>query len=278
LGLIIARFVLINNYTMVQKTKILTLILFGLLFSTVYAQDDSFSNDPIANSGDNDRKFRFGLQFNPNISWLKSNTSELESDGTKFSFSYGLAFEYFLSKNYLLSSGLVFSSLGGELNYEGVFNDNNGVNVPTEVNQTYNIRYIELPTILKLRTNEIGYMTYYGVFGLRTGIKYKSSSDFSYLDINGGIKEEGKNTASDVFFINTWLVVGAGAEYNLSGNTNISFGVTYNNGFINSLDSKVNLVGADGRASLDLNGNPVFTNDDGSANINYFSIDIAVYF
>lgn len=264
---------------MIQKTKILTLILFSLLFTTLYAQEGSFSDDPIASSTDDDRKFRFGLNFNPNISWLKSNTSELESNGSKFSFSYGLSFEYFLSKNYLFSTGLMFSSVGGELSYEGIYKDDiTGTNVPTEIDQSYNIRYVELPTVLKLRTNEIGYMTYYGVFGLRTGIKYRSSSDFTYLDINDGLKEEGRNTAGDVFFINTWLVLGAGAEYNVSGNTNVSFGITYNNGFINSLDSEINLVDATGKASLDANGDPIFTGKDASANIHYLALEIAVYF
>ena len=122
-------------------------------------------------------------------------------------------------------------------------------------------------------------MTYYGVFGLRTGVRYRSSSDFDYLDIEGGLKEEGKNNISDIFFINSWLVLGVGGEYNLSGSTNISVGISYNNGFINTLSSNVNSVGNDGRAIIDdVSGEPVFDDDDGSANLNYFSIDLAVYF
>ncbi len=51
---------------MMQKTKILTLIIFGLLFTNISAQEDSFNNDKVAKLPDEDRKFRFGLQFNPN--------------------------------------------------------------------------------------------------------------------------------------------------------------------------------------------------------------------
>ena len=178
----------------------------------------------------------------------------------------------------MFSTGIFISSLGGELSYQGIYNDNSGVNFSTEVMQSYNIKYIEIPFTLKLRTNEIGYMTYYGNFGLRSGIKFKSNSDFTYVDIKGAPKVEGVNTASDVFFINTWLVIGGGAEYNVSGNTNISFGITYNNGFINTLDVKTNLLDASGNASLDSSGNPLFTNKKVSANVNYLSLEIGVYF
>ncbi|MGB0887966.1 MAG: porin family protein [Vicingaceae bacterium] len=272
------KFVVKNLDTMIQKTKVLTLILFGLLFINLSAQEDSFENDPVVNSNTEERKLRFGLQLNPHISWLSPNTKGYDNEGSKFGMTYGLSAEYFLTKNYLFSSGIFISALGGKVSYEGIFEDNNGVNVPSAVEQSYNIKYIEIPLTLKLRTNEIGYMTYYGQFGLKSGVKFKSSSDYVYADINNSPKVEEVNTASDIFFINMYLTVGAGVEYSISGNTTIVLGLTYNNGFINQLDKKTNIIDNSGKAALDLNGQPLYTNKDASANMNYVALNVGVYF
>jgi hypothetical protein len=261
-----------------QKTKVLTLILFGLLFTNLSAQEDSFDKDPVVKSDTEERKLRFGLQLNPHISWLTPNTAGYESEGAKFGMTYGLAAEFFLTKNYLFSTGLFIANLGGEVSFEGIYEDNNGANIPSAVKQSYGIKYIEIPLTLKLRTNEIGYMTYYGQFGLKSGIKFKSTSDFSYSDINNSPKIEGVNTASDIFFINMYLTVGAGVEYNISGNTSLLLGLTYNNGFINQLDKRSNLIDATGKATVDLNGDPVFTEKDASANMNYVALNVGIFF
>ncbi len=249
-----------------KKTKVITLILLGLIISNLSAQDDS-------------RKFRLGLQFSPNLSWLSPGTNGYEKNGTKFGFSYGLSTEFFLGKNYLFSTGFDVASLGGKLRYQGTYKNSSGIHLPTEVAQSFAIKYIEIPLSLKLRTNEIGYMTYYGNFGFKTGINYKTTSDFSYKDINSGISSDKVNTKSDMFFINTYLVIGAGVEYNISGNTNLMIGFTFNNGFINQLDTKVNEIDpSTNKAAIDKTGNPILTNKKASANLNYFSLDIGIYF
>ncbi|MBL4669306.1 MAG: PorT family protein [Flavobacteriales bacterium] len=264
---------------MKQFSKIVTLILFSSLFlNNLLAQEDSFENDPVASSSDDIPKFRFGIHLSPNISWLKPNTKGYENEGAKFGFTYGLSAEFFLSKNYLFSTGFYIANLGGELSYQGVYEDNNGLNIPSVVKQTYSIKYIEIPLTLKLRTNEIGYMTYYGQFGLKAGVKFKSTSDYTYLDINNSPKVEDVNTASDIFFINTYLVFGAGVEYNISGNTSIMVGLTYNNGFINQIDRKFNEVDGNGKSIIDNNGEPVLSSKDASANLSYVSLNIGFYF
>lgn len=259
-------------------SKLLTLILFSFIFINLSAQEDNFKDDPVINSSDENRKFRLGLQFIPTISWMSTNTSGYENEGTKLNISYGLSTEFFLTKNYLLSTGLFFSSLGGEISYEGVYKDDLGVYFPSNIKQSFNIKYLEVPLTLKLRTNQIGYMTYYGNFGLRTAFKLSAESDFNYLDIAGSKKNEDEDVGSDVFFMNSWLVIGAGVEYNFSGQTNVSFGITYNNGFINVLDVKQHELDVSGNASLDINGNPVYKDKNASANINYFAFEIGIYF
>jgi len=267
---------------MITSTKITTLILFALLFGNLSAQEDSFKEDPVAELEDEDRTIRFGLQFSPNLSWFKANTEGYDNQGIKFGFSYGLAVDYFLSKNYLLSSGINITASGGELKFQGTTFENN--TIPATVNASYRIGHIEIPTLLKLRTNEIGYLTYFGQFGFKTGFNHRASANFEYdFPANALINPEDvsasvNNSKRDINFINLYLVLGLGVEYNISGNTSVVLGLTFNNGFINQLDTKVNVLDANGNALIDGDGNPVLSEEDASANLNYFSLNVGVFF
>lgn len=255
------------------KAKLLTLTLFGTLFFNLSAQDN---NDPEVKFNKDVPSFRFGLHFSPNIAWLGLNTTGYDNNGTRFGFAYGLSTEFFLAKNYLISTGFNINNVGGKMIYEGVF-DNSGVLVPSEIKQEINTKYIDIPLMLKLRTNEIGYMTYYGTFGFLAGIKYNSKADYEYVD-QSGIKKTNVDNGSDITLFNMNLVIGAGAEYNLSGNTNIMFGVSYHNGFIDILKGKTNALSPLGKALIGSDGKAVYTDKEIESTLNYFSIDLGIYF
>jgi len=258
-----------------QSSKVLTLILFSLLFFNLSAQEDSFSNDPVTNY-DEERSFRLGLHFTPNISWLSSNTDGYTKEGTKLGFAYGLSTEFYLAKNYLFSTGITLNSLGGKIKYEGIYEEGLAI-IPSTIEQSYKVKYVDIPLTLKLKTNQIGYLSYYGNFGLNLGFRYQSKSDFNYSGIEE-LNQSNVNTSSDIKFININLVVGGGVEYNLSGNTNIMLGLTYNNGFLNVLDTKTHVLDATGKATIDQFGAPVKSDKNASATINYFALNIGIYF
>ena len=269
---------------MIQKTKVLTLLVFGLLFLNLSAQEDEFSNDALAKLPDADRKVRFGLHFTPNISWMKANTTGYKSEGSKLGFSYGLSVEYFMTKNYLFSTGINLLKAGGNLSYKTVANVSDVqslvVNNPVNIEKEYTLKYIEVPLVLKLRTNEIGYLTYFGQFGFNAAFNYKSSSNYEYPSnpILKNQKFQSDNVSDEINWINLSLVVGAGVEYNISGNTSVSLGLTFNNGFVNQLDTKVHELDANGNALIDADGNAVLSGKDASANLNYVALNIALYF
>jgi hypothetical protein len=258
-----------------QKTKLLTLILFGLLFTNLSAQDDSFSNDPVVEF-DEDRKFRLGLHFSPSLSWFTVNSGGYSKDGSKIGFAYGLSTEFYLAKNYLFSTGVSLNSVGGKIKYQGVY-DVSGVILPSEVKQSIKINYVDIPLTIKLKTNQIGYMSYYGNFGVNMGLRYQSKSDYEYTDFDN-VKKSDVNTSSDMKFMNINLVVGGGFEYNLSGNTNFMVGLTYNNGFVNVLDSKTYVLDANGKATINNEGKAERSDKSASANLNFFTLNLGVYF
>ena len=255
------------------KAKILTLTIVGILFSNLYSQGN---NDPVVNYEKDDRSFRLGLVFAPNISWFNLNTTGYSSDGARIGFAYGISTEFFLAKNYLFSTGFNINNIGGNLKYEGVF-DNAGVVSASSIKQNIKINYIDIPLTLKLRTNEIGYMTYYGNFGFIAGIKYNSKTDYEYVDLNS-IKKTDVDNSSNISLFNMNLVIGGGAEYNLSGNTNIMFGVSYHNGFVNVMKDKTHQLNALGKATIDIDGKAVYTDKEVNTTLNYFSLDLGIYF
>lgn len=259
-----------------KKTKILTLILFGSLICNLSAQEETFKEDPVVNLQNDSRWFRMGLHFSPNISWLGLNTAKYYEDGARVGFAYGISTEFFIAKNYLFSTGFNINNIGGNLKYEGVY-DNAGIDTSSSVKQYIKINYVNIPLTLKLRTNEIGYMTYYGNFGFVLGFRYNSKTDYEYVDLNS-IKKTDIDNTSNISFLNMDLVIGGGAEYNLGGNTNIMFGVSYHNGFVHVMKDKTNVLNTIGKATIDNNGKAVYNDKKVSATLNYFSLDLGIYF
>ena len=163
--------------------------------------------------------FRFGLHFSPNISWVKTNSTNLESNGSGVNFGYGLIAEFNLGDRYAVATGLTVQENSLKIKYT-----DDVISYTTDLK----MRYIEIPVALKLKTNEIGAFTYFGKFGLTPQFRIKSQGETSIQP------EPGKaNFNKYTFPIRTGLIFGFGTEYNISGDTRILLGLDFNNGFMN---------------------------------------------
>lgn len=189
---------------------------------TVHAQDDS-------------RSFRFGLKVAPNLGFVKTDTKGLKSDGSQLGFSFGLLGDFNVGgdRSYAFSTGLLLNNVVGKTTYP--IDDVN-------LGRTTKFQYVELPVTLKLMTNEIGYITYYGQIGFGAAFNIAAKSDFDLYD--SATKSVTRKTDEDVMDhtnpFKASLILGAGLHYNFSGNTALLVGITYNNGFTNILkDVKV---------------------------------------
>lgn len=179
---------------------------------------------------DSDTKFAFGLKVAPTIAWLKSETKSIESDGSRLGFAYGLMADYHFSKNYALATGIEVSYRGGKTKAEEEI-------TPGTINsykQSLTLQYIELPIAMKLKTNEIGYITYFGKFGFAPGINIKAKAD---NEVNGE-KEDDVSIKSDINAFNLSFLAGLGAQYSLGGKTAVLMGITFNNGFLDIDDTE----------------------------------------
>ena len=209
----------------------------------------------LLNAQDNG-KFRFGFKIEPNVSWLSPKDKNLESTGSSVRFSYGLNADIMFTDNYAIGTGLAVISNGGEVEYLNEYNNQDG-NFIVKTIRDYNNKYVEVPLTLKLRTNEIGYMTYWFQFGLGLGVNIDARAneeiEFLYQEISDGgggttwsnssavvnlparVTNDKEPISSDVRTFRTSLIIGAGVEYSLSGSTGIIAGLTFNNGFNNVL-------------------------------------------
>ncbi|MFP4065298.1 MAG: porin family protein [Bacteroidales bacterium] len=177
-------------------------------------------------------RFMFGLKASPNISWHRPETRGFERDGATIGFSYGLIADYVFVENYAISSGMHILHTGGKLKYDYRREDN----VIVDKRREYSLRYLEFPLTIKLRTEEIGYVTYYGQFGLSLGFNTKAEADESIPQAGGDvISRNGIDISDETSFVRGAMVIGAGLEYNLGGRTSLMGGLVFNNGFSNVL-------------------------------------------
>ena len=176
-----------------KKLKILLLVL--LYTGIVNAQTTTNNTNESTIS-----KFNFGIRFNPLVSFLKTNGTGIDAKGVNIGFSYGGMGQYNFAKNYALAFELRITQLwnGFTLN-----------STPTDSAINFKLQYLELPLMLKMHTNEIGYTTYFGEFGLGSGFAINKRYDYRYGN-NATVKDKEFKDINDFRFA---LIIGLGAQY-----------------------------------------------------------------
>ncbi len=182
------------------------------------------------------KKFRFGLKVSPNISWYDVKSQNLYNNNSKLKFAYGLVTEFYFTPNYALATGFELLSSGGKLDYPKgssyYMNDGSKFYLTT---RSYNINYLQLPAVLKMKTNEIGYFTYFGQFGLNTMFKTSALGDDIGIYKNSNDVNNKIDIGDEVNFINLGLNMALGCEYNLYKETSLVTSLAFNKGFTNCL-------------------------------------------
>lgn len=183
----------------------------------------------------NAQEFRFGLTASPEFCWFGIHGDEIESDGPRLGFQYGLLFEPTIGsvERYAFSTGVIVNVAGGNIS---------DADTATSLEIISNIKaqYIEVPLTIKLRTNEVNYMTYYGLFGMTPGINIQARDHIE--DGNGNVLEEDldirdQNGTENYKLFNVSLTLGAGVEYAMTENTAITGGIFFQNGFTNVFET-----------------------------------------
>ena len=234
-----------------RKKIILTLWILTILSSVAHAQF---------------KPFRFGFKVGPNLSWLAPDAEGYESNGISGGFSWGFVSDFAITENYFISTGFGMDYLGGKLEYPHSMKfDDDTVSYTGDLSRKYNLRYLEIPLTLKMRTNMFGRIAYYGKIGFGTSfnLKSKSKDEFSYFDNGAKITEDfEEDIKDDIVFFHESIIFGGGVEYFVDESTSINVGISFKNGLTNVLKGE----------------NSVDPDIEEKANLHYFQLNVGVIF
>ncbi|MEX2595531.1 MAG: hypothetical protein WEC59_01280, partial [Salibacteraceae bacterium] len=151
-----------------------------------------------------------------------------------------------------------------------------------KLERTYRLQYLNVPLLLKMRTNEIGYMTYFGAIGFDLGIRTRAFANnrYEWKQDNFIQEEKDLNIQREISLFRLAINLTVGGEFNLSGNTNAYVGIgwhnTFTNMFQNSPTNRILKPDSDGNPALE-NGLAVLGKNK-KAVTNYVSVDLGIFF
>jgi len=198
--------------------KLITTILLLVLTVGVFAQ-----NGPEPYYG-----FRLGLAAYPTLGWAKPENGK--SNGINLGFSYGLLADFNFAENYSFATGLTITTINGKTTeidpnpYALVSSNSN----PQAYDLKYMLQYVEIPLTVKLKTEKIGNVRWYGQFGLSNDFNIGARQD---VRLGTVYREKNINVKKDINFYRAGLIIGGGLEYDVARNTSVTTGLTFNNGF-----------------------------------------------
>jgi hypothetical protein len=173
-----------------------------------------------------------GLHFDPLISWFGSDISEVKNDGARPGINFGLSFNKSFTPNYSFSTGVNLVSAAGRLTHSDTTrlepHDSGSelITIPPGEAVLYKIQYVEVPIGLKLKTNEIGYVTFFSDVGVDPKVLVGGKMDIPALDI------EGEKAMEELKMLNLSYHIIAGIQYGLGGNTAAVLGIGFHNNFL----------------------------------------------
>ncbi len=175
------------------------------------------------------QEHRFGLFGEGILSWMATDEEGISTKGMRIGGSYGLWYEYFFSEHYGITSGLYITHIGGIAEYAQPFRvklkDTTVITVPSATFQ-YSYQYVEFPACFKFRTSELGYVRFFGQFGGVVGILWRAKARSDQIDYFSS-----KRRIFDGKPLNLQIMLSAGIEYTLAGQTALLVRVGYFGGF-----------------------------------------------
>jgi hypothetical protein len=189
-----------------------------------------------------DGDFRFGFQVSPTFSWMSSDVTYINPNGTNTALKLGAIGEFYFRENYAITGGIGFAfNLGGTQKYDygGQLWTRSDLGpaldtLPNGVNLKYNLQYVEIPLGLKMRTREFGYLRYFAEIPIiYLGFKSQAQGTIQAAGIDETEKLQIKPEVNGIAL--SWGL-GGGVEYGISTNTSLVGGVYFQRSFTDITD------------------------------------------
>jgi hypothetical protein len=204
-------------------------------------------------TGYSQKHIRLSFVGDPSVNWMRTSNSSSENGKSILGYDFGLNGDFYFSEDerYSFSTGLQISNTGGEISYHANSSFGfSGTTLPAITKIKYQIRYVEIPLNIKLRTDQFNGVKYWGLLGVSTMLNISSKGNSN----DGTLKKA--NINDEVNLINLAMNVGIGFDYELNGSNSVTTGLIFQNGLmdvttnnafsdktiINSLKLKIGLI------------------------------------
>jgi len=182
------------------------------------------------------KPFQFGFKGSINMGWFGTDVKEYSNEGVDFGGSWGFVADIYLMENYAFTTGFDVLFLNGTMKYPYANSDASGTIINGKMESSFKAKYIEVPLVFTMRTNEIGKIKIYGQIGVGIAFLLKAKANNAFTSDNGLITENNEGEKSDIFRpTRESFIVGAGIEIPIHGSTFIRTGIKYDNAFIDVL-------------------------------------------
>jgi hypothetical protein len=180
----------------------------------------------------------FGLRIGANMGWVKPNVEEYSSEGVMAGFTWGFIGEFFLMENYAILTGFDVKFSGGKLEYPSMMKiDDDTVYTNGQLHRKYNLKYIEIPLCMKMKSAISDKITVFGKIGLGTSFRLNAKATDDFVYDGGEVSDSKKNIDDEIALMRESLIIGGGMELKIKESTALIFDFTYDNAFTNMLNN-----------------------------------------
>ena len=167
----------------------------------------------------------FGIHASPLAGWFTSSNSNIEGKGATAGFNFGLTYNKYFGENYAFSTGISLITAGGSLSSSDTIVLQSKKLIEPGRKSVYHIRYLAVPIGLKLRSNQIGYISIFTNIGLDPKFILGGKVEVPTQSI---AKENADNMLSR---LSMGYHVTGGIEYSLGGTTSVALGINFDSNF-----------------------------------------------
>ena len=180
------------------------------------------------------KEMKFSVHADPQFAWFNSDESDVAPEASIFHIQTGLQMDLFFAENYAFTLGFGINNMGGNLLYAdstSFISKGDTLWATPGLTMKHNLQYLDIPIGLKLKTEELGYVTGF----LQVG--FNPMVNINAFGTSGDEVFDKENIRESTNIFNLGYHVGAGVEYRLGGSTAVIGGIRWSSGLTDVTDN-----------------------------------------